>query len=41
MSCLGHGHPDVTGGDHAQLDQLAYAHTSFFTTELAERSPTG
>ena len=37
VSCLGHGHPDVTAALHRQLDALAYAHTSFFTTEVAER----
>jgi adenosylmethionine-8-amino-7-oxononanoate aminotransferase len=37
VSCLGHGHPDVIAALHAQLDKLAYAHTSFFTTEVAER----
>ncbi|MCZ0734421.1 aspartate aminotransferase family protein [Phreatobacter sp. AB_2022a] len=36
VSCLGHGHPDVLKAMHAQLDRLAYAHTSFFTTEVAE-----
>lgn len=36
VSCLGHGHPAVRAAMHAQLDQLAYAHTSFFTTEVAE-----
>jgi len=36
VSCLGHGHPDVLAAMHAQLDQLAYAHTSFFTTAVAE-----
>ncbi|MCB5175110.1 aspartate aminotransferase family protein [Microvirga lenta] len=36
VSCLGHGHPDVTAALHAQADKLAYAHTSFFTTEPAE-----
>ena len=36
VSCLGHGHPDVTAAIHAQADKLAYAHTSFFTTEAAE-----
>lgn len=36
VSCLGHGHPDVLAAMHAQVDQLAYAHTSFFTTEVAE-----
>ena len=37
VSCLGHGHPDVLAAMRAQLDALAYAHTSFFTTEAAER----
>lgn len=36
VSCLGHGHPDVRAAMHAQIDRLAYAHTSFFTTEVAE-----
>ncbi len=37
VSCLGHGHPDVLAALHRQLDALAYAHTAFFTTEVAER----
>jgi adenosylmethionine-8-amino-7-oxononanoate aminotransferase len=37
VSCLGHGHPAVTAALHAQLDKLAYAHTSFFTTDVAEQ----
>lgn len=36
VSCLGHSHPDVLAAMRAQLDQLAYAHTSFFTTGAAE-----
>jgi len=36
VSCLGHGHPDVTRAMHAQLDALAYAHSGFFTTHAAE-----
>jgi adenosylmethionine-8-amino-7-oxononanoate aminotransferase len=36
VSSLGHGHPDVRAAMHAQIDRLAYAHTSFFTTEAAE-----
>jgi adenosylmethionine-8-amino-7-oxononanoate aminotransferase len=36
VSCLGHGHPDVLAATHAQLDALAYAHTGFFTSEVAE-----
>ena len=37
VSCLGHGHPAVTAAMHEQLDKLAYAHTGFFTTEVAEK----
>lgn len=37
VSCLGHGHPDVLKALHAQLDAIAYAHTGFFTTEVAEK----
>ncbi|WP_219209610.1 aspartate aminotransferase family protein [Variovorax boronicumulans] len=37
VSSLGHGHPDVIAAMHAQVDALAYAHTSFFTTEVAEQ----
>src|SRR5271166_6115812 len=36
VSCLGHSHPDVLAAMRAQLDQLAYAHTSFFTSAVAE-----
>ncbi|MEZ5289132.1 MAG: aspartate aminotransferase family protein [Vicinamibacterales bacterium] len=36
VSCLGHGHPAVTAAIHAQVDRLAYAHTSFFTSQPAE-----
>jgi adenosylmethionine-8-amino-7-oxononanoate aminotransferase len=36
VSCLGHAHPDVLAAMHAQLDRLAYAHTSFFTSHAAE-----
>ncbi len=36
VSCLGHGHPDVLAAMHKQIDALAYAHTSFFTTPVAE-----
>jgi len=36
VSCLGHGHPDVLRALHAQIDRIAYAHTSFFTTDIAE-----
>ncbi len=36
VSCLGHGHPHVLAAMHTQIDQVGYAHTSFFTTEVAE-----
>jgi adenosylmethionine-8-amino-7-oxononanoate aminotransferase len=36
VSCLGHGHPDVLRAMHEQIERIAYAHTSFFTTEIAE-----
>src|SRR6202162_3390477 len=37
VSCLGHGHPDVLAAMHKQLDTIAYAHTGFFTTDIAEK----
>jgi adenosylmethionine-8-amino-7-oxononanoate aminotransferase len=36
VSSLGHGHPDVLRAMHRQIDDIAYAHTAFFTTEVAE-----
>ena len=36
VSCLGHNHPRVIEAIKAQLDQLAYAHTGFFSSEPAE-----
>ncbi|PLQ02249.1 aspartate aminotransferase family protein [Cupriavidus pauculus] len=36
VSCLGHGHPRVIEAIKSQVDTLAYAHTSFFTTEVSE-----
>ncbi len=36
VSCLGHGHPEVLAAIHQQIDHIAYSHTSFFTTEVAE-----
>ncbi|AZO08351.1 MULTISPECIES: aspartate aminotransferase family protein [unclassified Mesorhizobium] len=36
VSCLGHGHPDILAAMHRQADRLAYAHTSFFTSDVAE-----
>jgi adenosylmethionine-8-amino-7-oxononanoate aminotransferase len=36
VSSLGHGHADVLGAMRAQMERIAYAHTSFFTTRVAE-----
>jgi len=36
VSCLGHGDPEITEAIKAQLDQLAFAHTGFFTSKPAE-----
>ena len=36
VSSLGHGHPHVIAAMHRQIDACAYAHTAFFTTEVAE-----
>jgi adenosylmethionine-8-amino-7-oxononanoate aminotransferase len=36
VSCLGHGHPRVNEAIKAQIDRIAYAHTSFFTSDVAE-----
>ena len=36
VSCLGHGHAKVVAAIKAQLDDVAYAHTAFFTSRPAE-----
>lgn len=36
VSSLGHAHPEVLTVLHAQVDTLAYAHTGFFTSAVAE-----
>ena len=36
VSCLGHGDADVIRAIKDQADGLAFAHTGFFTTEVAE-----
>ncbi|MCL4745471.1 MAG: aspartate aminotransferase family protein [Burkholderiaceae bacterium] len=49
VSCLGHSHPAVVAAIREQASRLAYAHTSFFTSEpaeelaahLIERAPAG
>jgi adenosylmethionine-8-amino-7-oxononanoate aminotransferase len=40
VSCLGHGHPAVVAAIKTQLDQLAFAHTAFFTNEPQEKLAT-
>ncbi|WP_246100692.1 aspartate aminotransferase family protein [Palleronia caenipelagi] len=37
VSCLGHSDEKVRAAVHAQLDQVAFAHTGFFTTDVTER----
>ena len=37
VSCLGHGDQTVIDAIHSQIDNLAYAHTGFFTSEPAEQ----
>ena len=49
VSCLGHSDPDVIAAIKAQIDDIAFAHTSFFTSPPAEelgdllvsKAPTG
>ena len=36
VSCMGHGDPDLINAIKSQLDELAFAHTGFFTSEPAE-----
>ncbi len=36
VSCLGHNHPEVLDAMARQLMRVDYAHTSFFTTRVAE-----
>ncbi|MGE4169179.1 MAG: aspartate aminotransferase family protein [Candidatus Margulisiibacteriota bacterium] len=37
VSCLGHNHPEVVAAIQEQAGKLAYAHSSFFTTEPMEK----
>ncbi|RUU87020.1 aspartate aminotransferase family protein [Mesorhizobium sp. M7A.F.Ca.MR.176.00.0.0] len=37
VSCLGHNHPEVLDAMRAQMGRISYAHTSFFTTDVAEQ----
>lgn len=49
VSCLGHAHPRIIEAVRRQMDQLEYAHTSFFTNQpceelasmLVDRAPAG
>lgn len=36
VTSVGHAHPEVLAAMRAQIDNLCYAHTSFFTTDAAE-----
>ena len=36
VSCLGHSDPDVIAAIKAQIDDMAFAHTGFFTSDAAE-----
>ena len=36
VTSLGHGNPEGLDAMRAQMDKVAYAHTSFFTTDVAE-----
>ncbi len=36
VSCLGHNHPKIIAAIKAQIDQIAFAHSGFFTTVSAE-----
>jgi len=36
VSCLGHSHPAIIEAVQRQVEQLPYAHTSFFTTDVLE-----
>ena len=36
VSCLGHSDPDVIAAIKAQIDNMAFAHTGFFTSDSAE-----
>jgi len=36
VCCLGYGHPEVIAAIRAQLDDMAYVHSSFFSTRASE-----
>lgn len=37
VSCLGHNDPDVVARIQAQMAEISFAHTGFFTTDVAEK----
>src|SRR4051812_49143476 len=37
VSCLGHGHPEITAAVASQAAKLEFVHTGFFTTDAAEK----
>ena len=37
VSCLGHSHPRIVAAVQRQVETLAYAHTTFFTTDALEK----
>ena len=41
VSCLGHNHPVVIDAIKQQIDRVAYAHSAFFTTDVAEQLADG
>ncbi|HBU97686.1 aminotransferase class III-fold pyridoxal phosphate-dependent enzyme, partial [Thalassospira lucentensis] len=36
VSCLGHSDADVRAAMHVQIDQIAYAHSGFFSSDAME-----
>lgn len=36
VSCLGHGHEQITQAIKDQIDQISYCHSAFFGTDVAE-----
>lgn len=37
VSCLGHGHPEIVAAIAEQAERLAFIHTGFFTSDVAEQ----
>src|SRR5256885_14913917 len=40
VSCLGHGHPEIVAAIAEQAERLAFIHTGFFTSDVAEQLAT-